>query len=502
MNTSLNNGLIKLKGEQCKVLYLPEDRDQVILGVAGGGKSLEALYRAILLSLAHEEPVYLLAFNRNLIKKMNRDMDLIISHLKKTNFVKVPDALDKARAKIEIETIYTFMQGLFNEYLKSQQKLAPNQDEVKALTEKQRRELLYLLIDEARQKNEESILSKKDNRFIYDEITFIEQQYVEEKDYIDIVRTGREGQISKKNGDRKIIYDIFNKYANILRNGYIANTNTGIIKYFDYDFIYWYAYNISKCMSPKEKLKYIIIDEVQDFSPAMLLALDELGSDDSCKFVLGDLAQNIFGRNSRSWSSLGINVWGRGRKIIKFKVNYRNNASVARLALEIKDKLEDENEDEVVNPIVADESAPVKQKVYLVNNDKEKAKEKIRQLAQSNRKLKRQTVLISFGAKLFAKEFSVNVENMTPRTVKGLEYDDVIIYFSDYEIFTRELENGEQANYIKFNQLEISEEEFKRQLYVAVTRARNSVTFFGNSKQKELLTRYIDENSLSWNQLD
>ena len=37
--------LPRLVGEQCRILYLPENSNQVILGVAGSGKSVEAAYR-------------------------------------------------------------------------------------------------------------------------------------------------------------------------------------------------------------------------------------------------------------------------------------------------------------------------------------------------------------------------------------------------------------------------------------------------------------------------
>lgn len=46
----LTAALPELIGEQCRILYLPENANQVVLGVAGSGKSVEAAYRAIWIS--------------------------------------------------------------------------------------------------------------------------------------------------------------------------------------------------------------------------------------------------------------------------------------------------------------------------------------------------------------------------------------------------------------------------------------------------------------------
>ena len=37
----------KLTGEQTKILYLPDEKNLVILGAAGSGKSLVALYKSV-----------------------------------------------------------------------------------------------------------------------------------------------------------------------------------------------------------------------------------------------------------------------------------------------------------------------------------------------------------------------------------------------------------------------------------------------------------------------
>ena len=41
----------KLTGEQTKILYLPDEKNLVILGAAGSGKSLVALYKSVYVAI-------------------------------------------------------------------------------------------------------------------------------------------------------------------------------------------------------------------------------------------------------------------------------------------------------------------------------------------------------------------------------------------------------------------------------------------------------------------
>ena len=43
----------KLTGEQTKILYLPDEKNLVILGAAGSGKSLVALYKSVYLAIKY-----------------------------------------------------------------------------------------------------------------------------------------------------------------------------------------------------------------------------------------------------------------------------------------------------------------------------------------------------------------------------------------------------------------------------------------------------------------
>ncbi len=88
--------LPRLVGEQCRILYLPENSNQVILGVAGSGKSVEAAYRAIWISLGHpSDNILVLTVN----KEVNNQLRAMIDSY-------------NHNSNIEVSTIYTYFKKI------------------------------------------------------------------------------------------------------------------------------------------------------------------------------------------------------------------------------------------------------------------------------------------------------------------------------------------------------------------------------------------------------
>ncbi|RSI20228.1 hypothetical protein D8882_00590 [Streptococcus sanguinis] len=55
----------KLTGEQTKILYLPDEKNLVILGAAGSGKSLVALYKSVYLAIKYpSKKIGIVCFNK------------------------------------------------------------------------------------------------------------------------------------------------------------------------------------------------------------------------------------------------------------------------------------------------------------------------------------------------------------------------------------------------------------------------------------------------------
>ena len=61
----------KLTGEQTKILYLPDEKNLVILGAAGSGKSLVSLYKSVYLAIKYpSKKIGIVCFNKPIIEQI------------------------------------------------------------------------------------------------------------------------------------------------------------------------------------------------------------------------------------------------------------------------------------------------------------------------------------------------------------------------------------------------------------------------------------------------
>ena len=157
---------------------------------------------------------------------------------------------------------------------------------------------MQLLLKNQKEEYADSTLWDKDNAedFIKDEINWMQRNSIESgNQYLEVSRIGRGNQrISSQ--QRIVMFKIFKRYYEL------REELTG--KAFSYYDIYRFV--AKYCKIPEDvKPKYIIIDEVQDISPAMFAGLRSIIKDDGLWTVFGDTSQNIFGERI-SWSTLGL----------------------------------------------------------------------------------------------------------------------------------------------------------------------------------------------------
>lgn len=100
----ITRGLPKLKGEQCDILYLPRHSNQVILGVAGSGKSIEAICRAAWIGMTDPD-----SGDKVIVLSFNKDVNEEISQ-------KLKFAVDGHKNNITVRTIYSYCKHLINKY--------------------------------------------------------------------------------------------------------------------------------------------------------------------------------------------------------------------------------------------------------------------------------------------------------------------------------------------------------------------------------------------------
>lgn len=478
-----------LIGEQCRILYLSDEKNQVVLGVAGSGKSVEAIYRAFWLSLAHpDEKVLILTYNN----QINQDLEERLAAVRdKFNDIDAPD-------NIEIQTIYAYFKNLVNKYRKPNDNYLPeSDDELKAMTGKEESELLDLAIEAAKQVVPDNSLWNREDlkQFVQDEFQWIQKMdVVKEDNYLTVKRVGRSGSriLSRQ---RPAMFEIFRQFYK-QRKAYFAEKKKE--KYFTFNDIYLLVKK--HCDIPEEvKPNYIIIDEVQDVTPAMFAGLQSVISNDGIWNVFGDLSQNIFG-GQISWRSLGIKT----NKIYRLRHNYRNTEEIGLLGKSILDNLlakqdnvADNNSDFFIEPELSAFSGA---KPILCQVDDEVIIRKLHEYVKDGT-----TAILTLGnakkfqEKLEAAGFNVvkKIEDSKLGTIyiqsvgrsKGLEFDNVVVYGIDSPERGITPDNLDEDGYLVDDLDEDTQIEVARNIYVALTRARkNLILAYHNSSLPFLFT--------------
>lgn len=85
------------------------------------------------------------------------------------------------------------------------------------------------------------------------------------------------------------------------------------------------------------RVKYVVIDEAQDFSPMQLTVLQMLYKKASFT-ILGDLAQGIFGA-AEDWESVNRQVWHGSAAILSLQKSYRATAEIMEAANRVLSRL-------------------------------------------------------------------------------------------------------------------------------------------------------------------
>lgn len=478
----LTNILPELVGEQCRILYLPENANQVILGVAGSGKSVEAAYRAIWISKRYpNEKILVLSVNRDVSDVLDRAIKSYTS----TN-------------NVEIDTIYNYFKKLVNLYLEPDPNLEsllkkynknPEQDDLvsiitnlASINSKDEQLLFKDILKKGKEKYPESTLWSKDNivDFIKDEINWMQSNEIQSmEEYLDISRVGRGNQrISGQ--QRRVMFRLYALYYSIRMKKYH--------KFFSFKDVYSFAKKY--CNVPQqERPRYIIIDEVQDISPAMFSALSSIIKKNGYWSVFGDISQNIFGQRI-SWTSLGLD---KVKKQYRLKRNYRNTKQIGELAKAMLETDLFEKDSNFIEPSTSGLNGAKPVLYQINNNDFSILIEEIVNRKKSNPESSIAIILMNVGKentliyRLLKQNdihYTNKVDEFNPKDnifidsinrIKGLEFNSVFVCCIDDIQPNMDLSREKYKNIYENpdNQKIIA-----KSVYVASTRARESLILF------------------------
>ena len=437
----------KLTGEQTKILYLPDEKNLVILGAAGSGKSLVALYKSVYLAIKYpSKKIGIVCFNKPIIEQIKTQH---LPQLCQSLQIQVPrnisvttyhslvwNTLRKLNSGNEIKCL---------DFIKVDEKEKCINDSIKKLAEIE--------------KYTDSRILNREIDFFKEEISWLQGMMVKtEEEYQELERTGRGRKNPVNKGEeRKLVYRIFKGYKY-----YRSQLNPP--KYFDYDDISWKLEERKERIPDKDKFDFLIIDEFQDMDKAKIQSLTYLTKANGACILLGDYAQQILGTKI-SFKQLGVNNISKET----FVKNYRNTKQISNLAnILIEKGFITEEEDEKISRVSSRRDGEIPQLQQA--NSFEVYKNIISNFFTNKIGSNGIILMDPTSFKTIAKILKVldldnHVELYTINQVKGLEFDNVLVLDID------------KSKYIEdYSNLEDNENnEVAKQLYVAITRATTNL---------------------------
>ena len=285
--------------------------------------------------------------------------------------------------------------------------------------------------------------------------------------------------------ERKIIYDLFKKYIEFLKNENYYDTNI---------LAYEYLSKIQK------KYDFVVIDEVQDITNVQLYAIVK-SLQNPTSFILRGDSNQIVHPNFFSWSKVKSLLYKEDldSNIIRILANnYRNTPEVTSIAnqlLHIKNARFGSIDRESTY-LVKSNSKHKGEVVFLENT--QKVKQDINQ--RTSKSAKFAVIVMRNEDKAEARRHFQTPLLFSVQEIKGLEYDNIILYniISGYEKEFRELTIGvdkaalsEDLKYAKAkDKTDKSLDEYKfyvNSLYVAMTRAIKNLYVIETNKKHSLL---------------
>lgn len=272
-----------LSGESREILAegSPTYRTQLVTGVAGSGKSLVLLYRALMNArLNPDARILVLTHNRPISNELQRRFTRLSSK---------PHAID----------CFTFFQWAAANL--------PNWPE-RILSADEQRQIIESLIHD----------SQLEVTFLIDEIGFIKDHGIHRKtDYRELDRTGRGRSLAPP--QREHVWQLYKAYQQHLLHHQLIDWH-GIAMRFQH------AVTTGSCIL--RKYDCILIDEAQFFAKAWFDVVRSALCDGGQLFLSADPTQGFLKRR-QSWLASGIEVRGRTTRL---KKAYRNTRAILEFA--------------------------------------------------------------------------------------------------------------------------------------------------------------------------
>ncbi|PKQ36290.1 MAG: hypothetical protein CVT61_01925 [Actinobacteria bacterium HGW-Actinobacteria-11] len=294
-SASVGRGLPRPIGRQREVVYLASDRDQVVLGTAGSGKTTMAILRAAYLANSMLEHS-----GRTLLVTYNKALRGYLQHLS-----------GPTGGSLDIQTYHAVARG----YLHGLGRMGTGSVIVDGA---RRTTIISDAIASVRAHAKNTDMFDRPRSFFDDEFDWISGHgFTSLEDYLDAERRGRATPLQA--GQRKQVWRVREEYHN-------RRAAAGYL----YD---WWDLPGAVLDGLREdererRFRHVVVDEAQDLPPQAIRSLKQLLGPGGTMTLFADYAQQLYGYRT-SYVSCGLRI----RKAELFQENYRNSPGIARLAI-------------------------------------------------------------------------------------------------------------------------------------------------------------------------
>lgn len=426
---------LKLSGEQKVVLTLPQDGVVLIKGGAGSGKTLVAVKRAeciVRADMFQAPNVAIFTYTKELVSAISSMVD--------------------SGAHIEVygldSWLFSFLSLDYNSFIE-ESKL--NQFRMEA------REVAFI-------GNNEKAIARKSDDFYCAEIRWIKGcRFTTFEQYKNTRRTGRGTEDRVTQGDRELLWKMYEEYNRRLKRAHIQDWDDRVLD------------ALKKVEAPGfvPPFSHIVIDEAQDFSFSRIQLLCKLAKSIT---IVADAAQSIYQRGF-TWADLGINIRGRS---VELTHNYRNTKQIAEAAYSLLSHESDKDEFTKMLSATREGSKPL-----VLTGSSEWSKKKLVEMIRG--KDDYAATVVAVPVRRLVKEYKrffcaigipvrVSMRNqnfadravtiMTYHSLKGLQFKHVFLLELSASFFPS----------VNIEPYEVSKT--RKLIYVAMTRACDDLTIF------------------------
>lgn len=474
------SGNITLTRQQQICVDYPADKNLVVQGVAGSGKSLVLVNRAIVIADTMRK------------KGMKPSVAIITYANSLVDYTdEVINADNLTRGDIDVSTLDSILFNIY--YAMNNRRIFKPQYDID-------KEILDNILN-GKARSSSRFLKPEYREFMGDEIKWIKERSIflkSSSDYETCVRVGR-GAVRPSASERKFIYSIYEAYY-----GKIAEKGIN-----DVNCIYEELYRSKEDIPDNLKYDFIMIDETQDLSLNKLMLAIQLAR--KALTFSADKAQKIY-KTGFTWKELNIDIRGQASK--KLSGTHRNTYEILALAKSLAEK----NPDKKSNPEDYTDAEmpsrhgekPIKFEVSKLYDEGGKMLEIIQQIKRVNPD--ESIAIIGRSRKelelvkkiLYVKKISYDeikgsnkdkVKILTPgvkvvtyHSSKGLEFDNVILPYLDDGSFPF-LPRG-----LSSEDIEDRYNEARNLLYVGMTRAKNRLFMISVAGKGSKLLLDLDKN--------